>query len=56
MSLLTYLNNDDCVVINVDEVRVEEIANMLLERPPTLRQVRRVRRDIRRHIHHIRLR
>ncbi len=44
LSSLTCLNNDDCKVVNVDEVWVKEIANMLLERPPTLRQVRGVRR------------
>jgi hypothetical protein len=44
LSLLTCLNDDDCEVVNVDKVRVKEIANMLLERPPTLRQVRGIRR------------
>ncbi len=44
LSLLKCLNDDDCEVVDVDEVRVEEIANMLLERPPTLRQVWGVRR------------
>ncbi len=44
LSSLTCLNNNDCEVVNVAEVRVAEIANMLLEHPPTLRQVRGVRR------------
>ena len=44
LSLLTCLNDYNCEVVDVDEVRVEEIANMLLEHPPTLRQVRGVRR------------
>jgi hypothetical protein len=43
LSLLTCLNDNDYEVVNVDKVRVEEIANMLLERPPTLRQVWGVR-------------
>jgi len=38
--LLTCLNDDNCKAVNVDEVQVEEIASMLMERPPTLRQVR----------------
>jgi hypothetical protein len=44
LSLLTCLNNDDCKVVDVDKVPVKEIANMLLEHPPTLWQVWGVRR------------
>ena len=37
---LSCLNDDECNVVEVDESLVEDIVNMLHERPPTLRQVR----------------
>ena len=40
LSSLSCLNDDECDVVKVDESLVEDIANMLLEHPPALRQVR----------------